>query len=265
MPKKGVLKECPKTTMTVVGIPQGVETNQVILYRPSCQMWDCEFCKHRLKAMWGQRIYYGVNVGRQFWGWETSFVTLTSHEKLKTFQATAAVWPKVWSKLAPRLRRKYGSFEYARVPEMHKDGRLHFHFIMSIEPQKTWLKKNARTSGGGYQVDIQKVVDGSLASWYVTKYLGKSMGQAADEFSKLKMRRVSVSRGWPELPQNPEFVSDVTWEMASMHGDGSHVIKHYEALGKNVKLIGAWGDILHGDEPINPPKLDMTQKVLYAD
>lgn len=248
MTKKRTLKECPNTHMTVVGIPKGVESNLVMLYRPSCGTWGCEYCQHTLKNQWGQRIYYGVNVGRTFWGWETSFVTLTSHEKLKTFQATASVWPKVWSKLAPRLRRQYGSFEYARVPEMHKDGRLHFHFIMSIEPKKKWLKDNARESGAGYQVDIQKVIDGELASWYVTKYLGKSMSSNHDAFNRLKMRRVSVSRGWPELPQEPEYLSDVEWQIGSKNGDGKSVIKHYEALGKTVKLIGAWGEIVHDRE-----------------
>lgn len=258
------LTECPNTHMTLVAHPPEHDWSVALLYRPACKKWACPYCAERLRVAWGQRVYHGIVVGTKFWGWEASFVTLTSHERLSTFQATATVWPKVWAKFSARLRRAYAGLEYVSVPEKHKNGRLHVHLVMSVCPKKRWLKDNLRESGGGHQADVTAIKDGAKAAWYVTKYLAKQMTEH-DEWAGVKMRRINTSRGWPDQPPETAFdVPFVEWSLAAKDGDGQNVIDHYQALGRRVILIGGWGEVknLHDARNAEKPRLSDLQREL---
>jgi len=155
--------------------------------------------------MWGKRVAYAVTVymdqGEKFY-----FVTLTSHEKLKSREATEKVFPSAWGKLYDRMKRVHRRLIYVSIPEQHKDGRMHVHMLINHQFTKKWLKDNGRQCGLGYKADISEVENVSAVVAYVIKYLRKHIGK--NNWSP-HFRRVRTSRGFPEL----ETVYSGEWEM----------------------------------------------------
>lgn len=136
------------------------------------------------------------------------FVTLTSHEKLKTFEETEAVWRKTWPVLYNAVKRQKPALCYFIVPEQHRDGRMHVHVLWNAGVTKRWLKDNARKRGLGYQVDVSHVTAWISAVRYVTKYLSKSLGKEMPP----RFRRVRVSQNWPDIPKPDNDAAKLQWE-----------------------------------------------------
>jgi hypothetical protein len=226
--------------MILAGYPTDPQHRRMVyLYRPPCKSWACSYCAKKKKNLYALRIYHGILIGNDWHGWDSSFVTLTSHERLKTFHQTAIIWPKVWKKFSTRLKREYGKVEYASVPEKHADGRLHVHLVMSRAPIETWVKDNLRASGGGYIADVKPVKDAALCAFYVSKYIGKSLAVSA---WPARFRRIRFSHNWPEMPRDDAFsVEDVDWSIASKNAPLQNVVDHFEERGLRVKLVGTWG------------------------
>lgn len=128
-------------------------------------------------------------------GKRLAFVTLTSHEKLGA-QQSVAVWPKAWKKLHERLRRAVPDTEYLFVPELHRDGRMHAHGIVTDAPARRWWKDEARACGFGYQDDMQEAETLRVVG-YMAKYSAKCL--ESDKFPR-GTRRFRASQGWPKLP-----------------------------------------------------------------
>lgn len=183
------------------------QQKRVLVTRGDCKQWDCHECavKHRerwvLRAQMGVRQYLGE-------GLKVDFVTITSHERLKTFTATDYVWRQAWPKLYAALKRHAEKLEYFIVPERHKDGRMHVHALWTANVSQKWVKDNGRRRGLGYQAKVKHVADAQAASNYVTKYVGKSLGEDCPE----NFRRVRVSQGWPDIPLPITDMSGLKWE-----------------------------------------------------
>lgn len=215
-----------------------IDGGTVITARPNCKMWKCPDCAEVNRRQWAQRIYQGVE---QYQGQGDGFyfATMTSHEKLKAFDATVKVWPKVWTKLYARMKRVNPHLHYAMLPEQHEDGRLHMHAIISegfgctsADDQGHWLKDNLRSCGGGYIADIRPLDGAALAAWYVTKYVGKSLGvlKWPENF-----RRVRVSNHWPDLADNADFNRpDLTWTVETDELRFIQTIENYKNVGYRV-------------------------------
>jgi len=159
------------------------------------------------------------------------FVTITSHEKLKTFEATQAVWRKSWPVLYAALKRHNRNLEYFIVPERHKDGRMHIHALWTANVSQKWLKDNARKRGLGYQCKIKKVENAGQAVRYVTKYVGKSLGADVPQ----RTRRVIVSQGWPEVPAPNTPLNGLKWEY--VNGNGVLAVVMRECQAKHIDMI----------------------------
>ena len=144
--------------------------------RADCDSWNCEECAARMASRWRLRAEMGTRalLGA---GYRVDFVTITSHERLKDFAATEAVWRNAWSKLYAALKRNQPSLEYMIVPEKHKDGRMHVHAVWNAGVSQKWLKDNARKRGLGYQAKVIKIQDAAPAVRYITKYIGKDLGE----------------------------------------------------------------------------------------
>lgn len=155
----------------------------------------------KLRAQIGVRAM--LNAGER-----VDFVTITSHEKLKSFEATEAVWRSAWPVLYNAVKRQKHDLKYFIVPEKHKDGRMHVHIIWNADVTKRWLKDNARKRGLGYQADVSHVKDWGNAIRYVTKYLSKGLGE---EMPK-RFRRVRVSQNWPDVPPPDTPAKVLRWE-----------------------------------------------------
>lgn len=203
---------------------------RALVSRANCDSWNCPECSRRMAGTWVLRAQIGV---RQYLadGRKVDFVTITSHEKLTSFEATEAVWRKAWPVLYAALKRFEGGMEYFIVPEKHADGRMHVHALWTAGVTQKWLKDNARKRGLGYQAKIKHVTSAGQAAKYVTKYVGKSLG---DDVPK-RFRRVRVSQGWPDIPKPVTSTQALKWEYIT--GNGALQVVYAECQAKGIDLI----------------------------
>ena len=164
-------------------------------------------------------------------GDKVDFVTITSHEALPDFASTEAVWRDAWSKLYAALKRKQPSLEYMIVPEKHKDSRMHVHAVWNAGVSQKWLKDNARKRGLGYQAKVVSISESAPAVRYITKYIGKDLGEDVPAH----FRRVRVSRGWADISPPVNEYASLRWEYIGSNGALNEVYK--ECHARNVALI----------------------------
>lgn len=177
--------------------------HKVLVFQPACKQWGCPACAETNRKRWAVRAFHGYEVLNEQ-GLEPRFLTLTSHERLTPEQALW-VWPKAWSVLGQRARRKATRFEYILIPEQHKSGKIHIHALETSMLQTRWWKDNARGCGLGYIAEEEQIKNPQQAAWYVSKYISKQL--EANQWPK-GFRRVRTSQGWPsmpELPPNPDW------------------------------------------------------------
>jgi len=203
---------------------------RALVARADCDGWNCEECAARMASRWRLRAEMGTRalLGA---GYRVDFVTITSHERLKDFAATEAVWRNAWSKLYAALKRKQPSLEYMIVPEKHKDGRMHVHAVWNAGVSQKWLKDNARKRGLGYQAKVIKIQDAAPAVRYITKYIGKDLGDNVPAH----FRRVRVSRGWVDIAAPENDSASLRWEYIGSNGALDAVYK--ECHAKGIDLI----------------------------
>jgi len=203
---------------------------RALVTRASCDSWDCPECALRMREHWILRAQIGV---RQFLatGEIVDFVTITSHEKLSSFAATEQVWRSAWPVLYAALKRKKQSLEFMVIPEKHKDGRMHVHSLWTAAVSRKWLKDNARKRGLGYMADVSHVTDATKAVRYVSKYVGKHLGNDVPK----RFRRVRVSQGWPEVPKPITDLNGLRWEYVG--SNGVLAVVYHEAQSKGYNLI----------------------------
>lgn len=203
---------------------------RVLVTHANCDSWNCPECSQRMGARWVLRAEIGVR-GYIGAGQHVDFITITSHEKLPDFAATEAVWRKAWPVLYAALKRRSTKLEYFIVPEKHKDGRMHIHGLWTAGVGKKWLKDAGRKRGLGYQADVKSVANARQATGYVTKYIGKGLGQDVPQH----FRRVRVSRGWPDIPAPVTAMVGLRWEY--INGNGLLAIVLEECQRRNFDLI----------------------------
>lgn len=189
------------------------DQHKALVTDADCDSWKCPECSERLAQRWALRAEIGA---RQYLsaGKRVDFVTMTSHERLKTFEECDHVWRDAWNKLHARLKRQADVREYMLIPERHKDGRMHAHALWTFGVSRRWLKDNARACGLGYQADVKRVSEPHHAVRYVTKYVGKSLGENVPPH----FRRVRVSAGWAEIPNPENEASGYDWQYIGGNG-----------------------------------------------
>jgi len=180
------------------------EVEMAYVFRPDCKCWNCAPCAARLRNRWTARAFEGVQAYISA-GEEFKFVTLTSHERLVSFNQTLYVWPKAWKKLKDRVNYRVPGWHYILIPEQHRDGRLHVHLIASTDLGTRWWKDNARASGLGFKAEEEEFKAGRAepgrAAAYVTKYLGKQLGVKA---WPRYFHHIRTSQHFPDLPEQPD-------------------------------------------------------------
>jgi len=205
-------------------------SKRALVCRANCDTWKCPECAKRMSETWGLRAVMGARkILAQ--GDKLDFITITSHEKLKTFSATEAIWQKAWSPLYNAIKRKKLALEYIVIPECHKNGRMHVHALWNAEVSKKWLKDNARRRGLGYQCEIRHVSSAGRAAEYVTKYIGKSL----DFEYPARFRRVRASNNWVNIPEPATEHPELRWEYVGTNGALSVV--YDECQAKHITLI----------------------------
>jgi len=205
-------------------------SKRALVTRGQCDSWNCPECAGRMAEKWVLRAQIGV---RQFIsdGRVVDFVTLTSHEKLKDFASTQAVWRRSWPVLYAAIKRRNSDLEYFLVPEKHKDGRMHIHALWTAGVSQKWLKDNGRARGLGYQAKVKHIEGAIQAVRYVTKYVGKSLGGDVPQ----RTRRVVVSQGWPDIADPVTPLTGLKWEY--VNGNGALAAVYLECQAKGIDLI----------------------------
>lgn len=200
-----------KTPNRPVMVGLSTEQHRAVVFRPDCDQWTCADCAEKLRKLWTARIAFGTQYLMQK-GRAVNFITVTSHERLKTFAACYAVFPHAWGKLYAAMKRVDVAMAYALIPEKHKDGRMHVHLITDCPVTKRWMKDNARRRGLGYEADVQPVESEGHAAAYCSKYLGKGLGEAD---LPPHFRRVRLSQNWQDLPVLHEPSDAYDWLVCS--------------------------------------------------
>lgn len=191
--------------------------NIVILYRPRCGLWTCKSCGDHNKRKWVAKIGHGLTE-YQSEGLDFHFVTLTSHRKLKTAEATIAVFKHAWDVLGKRARREAPGMKYVLIPERHKTQKLHCHLLTSAHMPTRWYKDNSASCGLGYIADEERLLSVARGCYYISKYTAKQVGE--DIWPK-GYRRVRTSHKWPKLPPLPtgnQFETEICTKKSTVAG-----------------------------------------------
>lgn len=197
---KPELKQCPNMNAPYLYTDIADESKRLII-KARCKLWSCPYCSKVNAHQHRIRILNGINELRNK-GHEFSFVTVTSHEKLRSTDACLAIWRKAWKRLRERLRRflkanGQDDLVFVITTEFHKDGRLHWHILINTSLGSRWWKDNSRSVGLGYQCKSIKMDSAIQATNYLSKYLSKGLATAS--FPR-KMRRIVYSQNFPNKP-----------------------------------------------------------------
>ena len=180
---------------------------RALITHANCDAWECPECAQRMKQRWLMRAEMGARRIINDYDF-LDFVTLTSHEKNRSFESSYRVWREAWPVLYAALYRQRTGFQFMIIPEQHLDKTLHFHCLWNAGKAERWLKDNARERGLGYILDVQAVCEPVHAVRYVTKYVGKSLGDNVPA----RFRRVRTSQAWPDIPDPNTMLSGLRWE-----------------------------------------------------
>lgn len=175
-------------------------------------------------------------------GGDWFFMTLTAHEKARTRDQSLINLQKGWKRLVERIRRQSDEkVHYARIYELHRNGRVHMHFITNWRPKdyrhpasnaqsgSRWLKDNARQCGMGYQVRIERL-DGhaGLVAAYVTKYITKSL-----ERLPAGIRKIQTTQGFKQKVEIGQ--SEYEWQIFEKFTERDYLA--FKRTGYNVRDI----------------------------
>lgn len=189
---------CPRSKKVITGLDY--ERNVAVYLDTQCKTYECPVCRDCIRKIHQARIIYGTKEHAPWQGLRWSFVTLTSHEKVRDPAGSLRLMQLALPRWRKRMKRRYGDFDYVMVFERHASGAAHVHMLINCPVSKKHVRRHARAVGLGYMADVQALHAPAAAGKYVAKYLSKSLAEA--EFPK-RFKRVRYSRGWPDLPPRP--------------------------------------------------------------
>jgi len=233
------------------------DSKRVLVVRPGCKLWKCPACAQRNRRKWAVRVFQGLQeYEREQRQWWLATITIRGGKTRRDFLRDVAIWRNGWEKFYLRMKRhtsKAGNphLRYVLLPELAPDtGRLHVHMILNDslsavptpKAKRPWrsdfLKDSAAECGLGYMNDIEPCFDAKLASWYVSKYVGKSLG--INDWPE-HFRRIRTSVGWPELSREESIGQNLTWNLADSRKISEIVVKFwsvgFDAINLNTGEI----------------------------
>ena len=193
-----------------------------------CKRWTCKYCRSLNLKLLIQRIKSGK---------PNKFITLTCQpDPSGNPGLTHHSHRRAIRRLVQMLRRKYGSFEYVCITELHQSGQPHYHllarskFIPQSELSRLW-----QACTGSRVVDIRKIANDRVAACYVAKYVTKNFGPNRPAWLK---RIVQFSRGFARL-KHTKLPKWWEWELSAEHPEA--VVEPLEKAGYEVT---PWGQFL---------------------
>ena len=167
-----------------------VGTTRYLTFPMQCKSWNCPDCRKQKAANYRERMTAFFD-GRGLW-----LYTLTYFHNMTPAQAWGT-YNESWNRLRTNLKKRYGSFNFVRVLESHKNSPYpHLHIIADVNIRPTDLGPAAIAAGFGYQLNTQKLTT-DRARAYVTKYLTKEWTNAEgwNLRKNYRCRLISFSRG----------------------------------------------------------------------
>lgn len=196
------MKHCPRKN-TPTGIGVNPQNHTAVVHKMGCKSWACPYCSIKRKGWLVVKAYMGIEAYKQAGTTDWFFGTLTMHRKWRG-KASVTNFRKNWNKFYQRMKRATnGNLYYILLPEQHKDGSLHVHIISTCQKETRWWKDTGAACGYGFQNENEPLVSTVKAAFYVTKYIGKSLG--VQEWPA-DLRRVRFSVRWPQ-PVSDEIMS----------------------------------------------------------
>jgi len=190
----------------LVGVNENAK--QSLLTRPNCKMWNCEKCAAINARLWIARVINGVNR----LGGEWSFLTLTSHRKMRKLASVKCLrdgWKKFYNRVLAQFDKAATSIYYCKIWEQHKDGGFHLHILINVNLGTRWAKDNASQCGLGSQAKWKEISNAGKVAGYMAKYSLKNAWLAQNNIQWPKgLRRIETSHKWPILQKKEQ---DSAW------------------------------------------------------
>lgn len=161
-----------------------------VRYIARCNSRFCRPCATLKSKEWQKKI-----VG-SFKKSHCVMITLTFDASAPSPLADPKYYSLAWDTFLKRLRRRYPQLRFARLVELTKSGRPHFHILVNQYIPQKYISWAFAECGGGSVADI-RYVDPGRSAIYVTKYITKSHisdFNTAQFFFLTRMRAVSTSR-----------------------------------------------------------------------
>lgn len=143
------------------------DLSEVVLIPIKCKSWDCKYCSKRKAYQAASRISSGA---------PNKFITLTiRHDGHPSPGLLLPLAKHAWPIMVKRIRREFGSFEYALVWELTKKGAPHLHIAArsGYIPQR-WLSAQWDSLTNSPVVDIRAIRSPHKVAKYVIKYMLKA-------------------------------------------------------------------------------------------
>lgn len=185
----------------------------------------------------------------------------------KDYEICVKTMTNFLDKMKKTLKRRNIEFYYLGVPEYHKDGRIHYHFLMSDIPNElkykipTWLDLNTSMKNKGIifrnnhyglinwtcgKSVIEDIKDNARVGTYISKYMVKSL-ENIDETSytdRLNKKRYYVSRNIEKLSVSYsnsvdefDYFSKYENEIVSAYNDSKITKTLYQVKELNKKEV----------------------------
>ncbi len=191
--------------------------------RTMCKTWNCQRCSLALKSLFKKRVRHGSMAGPSY------FITVTLRlAKNETASADSA--NRVLTVLLRRLKSRYPSLYYVKVPELTKKNQPHFHLMAGgfgvptkdccgrkmkgrhvHTYSKAWARQTCEclehqianiwleTTNDSYRVQVDAVYNARGAGAYMAKYFTKTFEEHRSLDDAGFSRRFAFSRNFPKL------------------------------------------------------------------
>jgi len=203
------------------------------VFQPRCGRWDCPFCAAMNVLDWAWIAHHGALKLAEN-AIPLRFVTITSRGYVSNTRSII-IFRSAWPRLIRRVTYKnQAKPEYFLVPEHHKSGKLHAHFLITADFSQHWWHDNAFEAGLGYQAKTKSVYGPIQAGTYIVKELTK---QLAGRRWPIGFRRIRLSRSWPRPPEVEKWPG---WEFEVCRDEGSKnwQVAYLRDMGFSVRDIG---------------------------
>lgn len=165
-----------------------------------CKSWKCIYCREKNKTKLKYMIMELANFFKLKYFW-----TLTIPHNMSPEES----WDYIqycWKKLQITIKRRYGStLKYIRVPEAHKSGHAHIHFLTDSFIPVRWLREKWKRIGGGYRMKVELISIQRIAG-YLSKYLSKLNCELPKGYRHYSFSK-AISTYWQEI----RYKTNKTW------------------------------------------------------